>query len=444
MNLKSFFAASLAVFGLAACSSNDDNVQLPAESGSLRIAFSIPSPASSRGIIEEPVTDVKPIIKTANVYVMRGTAIVAQKPITLTVGNFGEATFEGILVGGNEKVVIAANGNEKVADLAIESFQPSASDAGLKNVYYRSESSLTSAVKTTVGGKAHYELANVIVNPIAARVELSGKINFDKRLVSQLSVDVVTPNAFTFKYGNPNLYFPKFLTGNAADKGMMFVDETSKPGFYNTIADRSKVIANHMFAGDDQRIAFRVTGSTYVRVKNADGTFVYLADAAKTYKTPVYKGTNGQMYALPISQAAAFANLKTRTLGQVGSGLVEVTKSAGGYTLGNAITSDVTLETAVTLGGTAKNGFYAFVNFSTASGEILTNIDGGKYAAGSIYKLNFAEVDWNHDGRITEEDVFTPDEDGGGGTEEPSEKADLVVKATVKDWVLKNIVPGVE
>lgn len=454
MNFKKSLLALTAVFGLAACSSNDKDSQInEATPSDLKVSFTIPTnDLSTRSVVVGPVTNNPAAeIKSANVYVLRGTAVVAERKIKFTEGEKreGSAVFENILIGGGETVVISANGKHNtINNLEVSAIQPTADSEGLGNVYYRSSTALA-AVTPTGDTKKIYALEGIVVSPVAARVELGGSLKIDPTFVDTATVDVVTPSAYTNVYGNKNLFYPQF--GADANQGALAI---TGEDFYAQVSDpASKVIANHLFAGDEQRIVFRIVASTYDVLKTGteaiklNGT----TSDSKAYSSYIYQDADGQLYALPLSKEEITTKNaeKTFNISTTDSGLQKVKKETvkdingvdtDKYSLDGAIGDDVVLATSETIGKT--NGFYSMVRFGEGESS-LTQIDEGKYKSGVIYKLDFGKMDWNNDGKIDNNDAYNPN-DNGEGTPSPSKPTDITVQATVADWTTKNVVPGIE
>lgn len=434
MKIKSLLFSLLAIFTFASCDSNDDATNAGnSQPSELKVVVKIPGlNKNTRGFIEAPVEDYTPVITSATVYVQKTDGnVIESKNITFTEGKFNEAqivTFEAIPLSGSEKVTVSANvtstdaGKSEVVVLGreVKDIQPSTTNTGIKNVYYMGEASIaTSALPGNSDGHKVYE-ATVDVKALAARVEITDNIKFNKDLVKDLLVDVVTPTNYVNTYGATTKFTPS--TNN---QGALWLSLTSDN--YNTdIMTGGKAIANHIFAGDEQRIAFRIKTTNYEYEKSEDGKgrkVILKKEDGSEYESYIYKATDNKLYVKKDDD-----KFYECTYNNEGKPIVNTDASTTITSTDNIQTKD-------------NSGFFTMVKFRKLTDN--AEVHQGKYEGGFIYKIKFSEIDWNGDGQITDEDAYNPDENGGGTTE-PAETADLIVIATIVEWTPENVFPGIE
>lgn len=432
MKLKQLFLAALAVFALSACSNDNDDVDTgKVQPSELKVIVKIPGlENNTKGAIVDPIpnTDLSPKITKATVYVLNSTGgEIAKKDVAFTGGDYnsGKAvTFEAIPLGGGEKVVVSANvgataGTSEftVVGKDVKDIQPVAGgNEGIQNVFYRGEATVVaSSLPGNSDGHKVYE-STVTVAALAARVEITDNIKFNTDLVKDLFVDVVVPSNYTKEYGATTK-----VTPNSTAKGDLWLDLTAAN--YGTDITGGKAVANHLFAGDEQRIAFRINANIFNYKKNEDGKAIKITIAARDIDSYVFLADDGEYY-VENNTGDLFGYSENAK----GEAVIEDTATSG-----------VTKSTYNTV--TEKSGFFTMVNFHKNADNTL--IHDGKYLGGIIYKIKFSEIDWNGDGKIDDQDIYNPDENGGG-TEEPAETADLIVIATIADWTIENVFPGIE
>lgn len=411
MKLTKIFYATMAVVSLAACSSNDDNGDFISKSGTIDVSVKLPQ--QTRGAIGETVPDGTPQVKENGLkaYILRGNTTVQTKVLELNEGAY-KGTISGIALSGSERVVVGINHNRINAEgLSVDEIQPAENALGtkaLENVYYYTEPKVLTKESDT-----QYSAEFKDILPVAARVEVSGKIISDEKVVKdgKADVKVIVPNNYSSVYDAGDKTAVK-----TTNKGSLWYDFSS-PNL--DVENNTKVIANHLFAGDEQRIAFQISADIY-KLHQIGGMNVKVEDSY------VYYATDDQTYLWKSDD-----KFYKVTFNQDGKAIVE-----------NTPTNGVVLKTTPMVTGN-QGGFYALIKF----GDSKKDAKPGEYSAGYVYKINLGKIDWNGDGKYDDTDKFNPlDPDGPGpGTVEPTTgDADVSVMATVKEWTLQNVIPGVE
>ena len=420
MKLKTFVICGIAVSSLIACSNNDE---IGSGSDSIKnysdlvVNFKLDG-SKTRGVIEDGA-NTKPIFKNTTVYVFSGNDEVINQNVELKEDGTskdltGKAEFTKILLGGKENVIVTANvgdGDVSAAHIdgrSIENIQPNENQKTLENIYYYGSSTLTEK------GTNNYE-AKIDLAPVAARVEVFGNVDFNDTFVKELTVDVITPLEYTGKYNDAS----SIVKPKTEKHGELWLDLTDNN--YTSIKDENtKVVANHLFGDDVQKIAMRIKSQNYILERSLDETMIIfnLKDGSKS---PIYRNMNNELAA------------------KSGEKYIRITKNEEGYAEGDEITG---FEPSTE----AKEGFYTMVNFGTVAGEggDLTILSNGKYEPGYIYRIDLGKIDWSGDQNYNSGlDKFNPEENGTG-TEEPAYKSDLSVVVTVKEWTKEHVIPGIE
>ena len=355
---------------------------------------------------------------------MRGSSVVDSKTVDLTDLQTKKVTFEAISLGGREMVLITANILEdgvsapSYTGRLVKEIQPTAENKGLTNIFYSGTAPIQEDLAASGDGHKNYE-STVDIIPAAARVEIGGEVKYNQELVKGLYVDVITPSEYTNSYGDTDKFIP------SQDKtGDLWLDlDTDK---YLSINDpKQRVAANHLFAGDIQKIAFRLNANIYETKKDDKGSAkkVQLDDGSSSFLY-VLEGSSPESEKLAVLKSDK--QLYSYELNKVGEVIIG--------------DSPLTEAKRATYNTVEKNtGFFAFVNFkSDANGSIDTG-----YQAGKIYQINLAQIDWNGNGDFDDEDLYNP-EDNGTGTDNPAQAADLTISATVKEWTKEHVTPGIE
>lgn len=432
-NFGKLLFGSIAIAGLlTACNSNDQIQGTVEVESTLNVEFTLPGNASSRSVVENPIIEVTPDIRTVHVSVVRGESnTLAKGTITMAEGETsGSIAFKAIKLGGNETVVITANGEDEntvAQGLSIDKIQPTADKAGLANVFYANKRQLTATDLQTLDGVKTYTV-DMSLLPVAARVELFGNIAYSDD-VKDLTVNFITPNAYSTNYN----VLSTFNSTTATPGSLAIFSTPAVPNsFYADIEDGTKAIANHLFVGDQQNIAFRIKATIYDLYENQNtNDYVKVKvgmDGEEEIYSYVYKTAENDLYVAKYEAGV---------------------REYYGITIDEDNQYSISTEKApssLILATETREGFFTLSNFKisdTTGGNLGVIINNGKYQAGKIYKINLAEIDWNNDGKFIEgEDEYDPTENGGG-TIEPSVKQGLSVNVTVSNWSIDKIIPGV-
>lgn len=406
--------AALAIFGLTSCSNDKDNVKT--QETNLLVTLDVSSHVT-RGVIEG-TSDETPEVTSAIAYILSNGNVINQKAFEIKdenkTGPF-ETVFDKVLLGGNEKVVVAINKDQvSPKDLEVKAIQPTAGVPAKGNVYYFSKAVDIVSAGELSADKKMYTVNVGNIDPVAARVEVSGKVVGHKDFVKSVTVDVITPNLYSAKYANTEKFVAK-----TTENGDLWLnlDTTAQ----TSIENGEKVVANHLFAGDEQRIAFRIDAVNYkLRQENNANIKVKIADVEYF----VYVGTEeGKEY---VRKSDKFYALTFEGETKV-------------PTMGAEATDDL-IATYNTAKADKKGGYFSLVKFEDSKKES----DNKNYEAGNIYKISLGKIDWNGDGKYDESDVYNPTENGDGSDEPSALEVGLTVQATVAKWIVKNVVPGVE
>lgn len=438
--LLTFFVAILA---LSSCTHDNYNPVNDSTIGSIKVRVAV-NQTKSRSIITTPVTDEKAVLDFITVFIMRGDFVVAEKN-TQVMNSIAEVDFENVTIGGNETIIVVGNNNIKsFKGVEISEIQPTEANTGLDNIYYMGKASLSDITPILKNKKRYYVVDNVELQSIAARVEVSGQVRYNKEIVNSLNVDVITPNAYTYIFGNPYKFYPTYSPIDQANPGVLSIHNTD---FYNKISDHKNVVAYHLFIGDEQRIAFRIDAAIYNVLRNSDDTFIMLKgknDGGYEYTSPIYTDINGNYYVLAVGNEDDPARQNLNNMGSIekqGAGLYHVKKEGDTYIVGERISSDIQLAKSSSVLDN-KKGFFALVKFG--QGDRTGVVDNGVYAGSKIYKIDLGKIDWNGDGKFDEKvDIYDPSIIGEG-TENPVEATEVMVEANITDWNIENLAPIIE
>lgn len=448
MKLKSLFVATVAVAGLASCSS-DKIGQDGGVTGSNDIEVSVSvQTAATRGAIEEGVGD-SPSSSINNVvaYVMKGDKQVGKMDLAKSGSNFN-GTFQNLTLNGTERVVISANnytGQDVITPQGynILDVQSSKADGKAKRVaaiYYFDSASLSEAVKTDGENKRIYTLDKMVLKPQASRAEVSGTIDFEEKLVKSVDVTEITPNNYSETFGATERFFAQ-STGNAVnvteDKAKATLGKLANVGFYDKVKkENTLVVANHLFNGDEKRIAFRMNAIIYDVVKDATGKRVKPVDKSNTVvDSYVYKSED--LSALYIKVGTEYFALTEKNDGKLQINGKKYNKADAAAVAGLELSTYSTVENGT--------GYFNLVNFAEMlAGDIIDKNASKEYVQGRIYKVFFNKIDWNGDGVVDGNDKYNPDTNGEGGTTPSASDADVTVGASIMEWKVENTGSSVE
>lgn len=424
MKIKKILFSGLLILGITACI-NDDSEGPITKPSELKIVVQIPGMEDgnkTRGVIEDPVSDLNPIIESATVYVMKGTGLdfIDKKTIVFGENKYNDAyavTFEAIPLSGNERVVVTGNLGKETSpvNMKVQQIQPTTEKAGLTNICYRGEEPIKKSQKPgNDDGHAVYEAA-VTVEALAARVEMTNNIKYNEDLVKDLFVDVVSPTEYSNTLGSMVKFIPK-----SSDNGDLWLglDATQ----YGSIA-KGKAVANHLFVGDIQKITFRINATIYEYEMDVNGKAIKITEASRNIDS--YSYTDGIKKYVKDADGKYFAY----EMNNVNSIIIDTDEA-----------TKITLKTYNTID--ANSGFFTLANFSSSESE-YKEVDGGVYKGGVIYRIQLDKIDWNGNKQIDSGDIYDPNEKGIGSPE-PAESADLIVFAEILPWTEKNVFPGVE
>lgn len=436
MTFKKMFFATTVVAGLAACSSDKvgDNGEL---TGSNAIAVSVTMPhAATKGLVEDPITATTPQISKVYAYIMKGNTVVKKAEMVLS-GSKYDATFVDVSLAGGERVVVAAN--DKKTDTttpdgySVYDVQPSGAKS-LESIYYHDSRLLAKAVKTEANGKTVYTIPDMELRPQASRVEVSGEIKFNPELIKSLSVVELTPNNYSEAFGSDQR-FKAQPTKNDGD--ITSLGKLASKDFYDLIKGGNKVVANHLFNGDEKRISFRLDAHVYdvllndnlERVKPVDennvvfDSYVYKSGADANLKLYVKKGSD--FFLLTKTEKGTLQILKEK---------YDVAKTA-----------EAAAPELNTYSTAEKSGYFNMVKFAAMNADGTLNNDASPYyEQGKIYKVFFDKIDWNGDGKVDSNDAYDPVDNGDGGTTPSTSKTDIVVGVTVMEWTIENTGASIE
>ncbi|WP_018108360.1 hypothetical protein [Bacteroides propionicifaciens] len=418
---------------------------------------SIPT-AVGRGVIEDGVAnDIAPNLSNIFAYVMRGTSQVAKLELSKSGSDDKYAAiFRDISLNGTERVVVSANNytgkdvvtpqGYKVGDIQSSSIDGKDNVAA---IYYFDDANLSSAIKSSDKNKTEYKLDNMELKPQASRVEVSGAVKSSDKLVKSVEVTEMTPNNYSLTFGAVDRFMAQ-STGNTVNPSDKRVKDNlgvlANVGFYADITTGGKVVANHLFNGDEKRIAFRMNAVIYDVVKDDQGNRVLPINSSNVVvDSYVYKatgkaeGSEDVTTTLYIKDGDKYYALTKKADGELQFNGEKYTKSA------TAAADDPKLDTYSTVEQGA--GYFNMVKFASMSGANGNEIDANAskfYEQGKIYKVFFDKIDWNGDGTVDDNDAYDPDKNGDGGTSPSTTQADVVVGAKVMKWTVENTGASIE
>lgn len=461
MKFKSLLVATIAVAGFTSCSSDDvDGNNSFNGSNDLEVRVSIPT-AVGRGVIEDGVAnDIAPNLSNIFAYVMRGTSQVAKLELSKSGSNDKyAATFKDISLNGTERIVVSAN-NHTAKDVVspqgynvidIQSGRFDGKD-NVAAIYYFDAANLSDKKSThtsTSENKTTYTLDNMELKPQASRVEVSGEVKSSGKLVKSVEVTEITPNNYSKTFGAAT----RFMAQSTGDKVkpskevvLNNLGELANIDFYEAIKTGSKVVANHLFNGDEKRIAFRMNAIIYDVVKDAEGNRVLPINSSNVvvdsyvYKATVKAEGSEDVTTLYIKEKDndkdKYYALTKKADGELQFNGEKYTKSA------TAAADDLVLDTYSTVEQGA--GYFNMVKFASMNGKVIDANASKFYEQGKIYKVFFDKIDWNGDGIVDDSDAYDPEENGDGGTTPSTTQADVVVGAKVMEWTVENTGASIE
>ena len=417
---RNLLLAGAATFAFTACSNDSDSLPT-SELRNIDVSVIIPAgDAQARGAVVDAEGNMAPRLKNLTAYVLSGTTVTAEKKITFeddgktigskpkdanTVVTGGEGItlnipFSDVMLNGNEVVQVVANHESSNTDVGVAAIQPAAEKGqqGVENMVYVGKEKI---VPTDENNGIKQYSAKITVKPLAARVELAGNVAFDTDVVASLQVEDVVPVRYSPLYGSV-----KKVTPLSSEKGDLWSTLTAEN---RTAIDEGKVVANHLFSGDIQRIAISLSAKVYSRAMNEDEksfkgyefkdghvSFIYLDEDKKEY----VKDAQGKYFLYEEEKA----------------GLVEQTK--------------IELKTE------PYYAFHTLCRFTDKNTDKLSAND-THYVGGKIYSIVLnKDVYWNPTATNPDDQTkFNPDINTGG-TEEPDAKelSSVSVKATVLEW----------
>lgn len=454
MKFKSLLVATIAVAGFASCSSDDvDGNNSFNGSNDLEVRVSVPT-AVGRGVVEDGVANsVAPNLSNIFAYVMRGTSQVAKLELTKSGSDDKyAATFSDISLNGTERIVVSANNHtdkdvvtpQGYGVLDVQSGKVKGKD-NVAAIYYFDAANLTSAKKSDDKNKTEYKLDNMELRPQASRVEVSGAVKSSDKLVKSVEVTEMTPNNYSETFGAATRFMAQSTgnTVNPSDKDVKDkLGKLANVGFYADITTGGKVVANHLFNGDEKRIAFRMNAIIYDVVKDTQGNRVLPINSSNVvvdsyvYKATVKAEDSKDVTTFYIKDGDKYYALTKKADGELQFNGEKYTKTA------TAAADDLVLDTYSTVEQGA--GYFNMVKFASMNGEVIDANASKFYEQGKIYKVFFNKIDWNGDGTVDDNDAYDPEENGDGGTSPSTTQADVVVGAKVMKWTVENTGASIE
>ena len=431
-----------ALLAFTACSNDSDGIpQEPeAQLSDLTIRVETYKAPATRGVVEDPLKnnqgengeEIKAVADKAIAYIMDGNRVAHTSKVfdikTEEGKEVGNYTFKDILVSGNEKVKVVAYKNDvsKVAeDYEIYELQPKEGAAGIVNSIYSGEEGMGSA--TITEGKKQYTV-NLSLTSLTARLELMGEIGFNEELVKNLNLTTITPIQFRVKYKDA---LAEIITPQNVDP-LNALWYNFKPNGENDVygIEENKALANHLFAGDKLAFAVGIKPDLYVCEKDDAGAYVKLNYAEKG-EDEKYSAVYRVDEVVGEEKTSKYYILKDD------DSFYHVSKSKEGkYSIGEK--ADNFNFKSLAIEQLKDDEGKPYVSFFNMVGN--KEITGGKYDGGFIYKVKLNDLNWGGGSNNYSPDVNT------GNPEEPEEKeeADVIVKATVLPWTVKNTTAGLE
>lgn len=420
MKFKGLLFATVAMAGLAACSSDNESVDgIVGTDKDLTIKVGIPNSGQTRGIVEDGITSGRAMVDTDNVwaYLIRGSQKVAKQKVYFDSTIEGTARFINLTIGENDKVVVSGNADVTTpVGYEIAKVQPTATLGGVKSVLYYDSKGVNF---TNIEEASKTYKVEMTLEPQAARTEVSGAIKVNPKLVVSTTVDKITPNNYRETFASGETF--KATIGNFGQNA--------------TIYDVVKI--NNI----DEKTS-----------KNQ------LVDAAKP-QSYIFKGKNDKYYVesdpMPYEPISELFELEESNTGTIIIGDKKYVISTNQLTDLTQIKTYTTAETAAGANGIeAPRGYFQLVKFAALLENGLLDPSGKIfYEPGKIYKISFAKIDWNKDGKVNDQDHFSPGdggqdgEDGGNGGTDPTptdNKYDVAVGAKILDWTIEEVGSALE
>ena len=434
MKLKNLLIATVAFTGLVACSSDNlKNESALGESTNVSVRVALPS-LETRGSIEDKVTSDSPVLGTVSAYVMRGTTLVSKQNMTQDGAGY-KTDFLNLSLNGTERVVVAANslaGSDVITPQGYSVYDVQSD--GTNNVgaiYYYDAKALKDSEKITHENKTIFTVDGMVLEPQASRVEVSGTVAFEEKLVESLTVTELTPNNYSEAFGASSRFLAVKTTTIpvTVEDALANLGKLSNVNFYDQIKDKSKVVANHLFNGDEKRVTFRMDAIVYdVLVNNKGERVKPVSNGNIEFDSYVYEDVSGALF---VKVDNDYFALTPAANGDYVVLAAKYNKAATASTPGEL----KTYSTVVDKGA----GYFNMVKFAqTINGNEINTSASEYYESGKIYGVFFDKIDWNGDGVIDGNDKYDPDENGDGSTDPSVFKADVIVSATVLNWTIEN------
>lgn len=433
MKLKNLLIATTAFVGLVACSSDNLNTESGlGESTNVSVRVALPS-LETRGSIESGVANTSPVLGNVSAYVMRGANVVSKQNMT-PEGQGYKTDFLNLSLNGTERVVVAANSlaNNVVTPQGYSVYDIQSD--GTNNVgaiYYYDAKALKDSQKSTQDNKTIFTVDGMVLEPQASRVEVSGTVAFEEKLVQSLNVTELTPNNYSESFGASTRFQAVKTTTIpvTVEDALANLGKLSNVNFYDQIKDKSKVVANHLFNGDEKRVTFRMDAIVYDVVVNGKGERVKPVSKENIeLDSYVYQDENNDLY---VKEGNDYFALTPETDGDYAVLTQKYNKATTASTPSNL----KTYSTVVDKGA----GYFNMVKFAqTINGDEIDENASEYYESGKIYGVFFDRIDWNGDGVIDGNDKYDPDTNGDGSTDPSVFKADVMVSATVLRWTIDN------
>lgn len=400
LNFKNLAVATAAVFALTACNNNEE-ITKETENARVELMVRVPNAtAATRGLVTDAAGKT-PTISIDNLVarVMSGNKVIGEKKISdkeLLKQPTIKADFGELSVNGSEKVSVILNNPEGTTEVAIDKIQPTVEKPGIENAVY------AGSAKLGVKSKDNIYTVSATAKSIVARLEISGKPQFNAKLVNDMKLVFVSPIDYSLIYGLGDIQ--KTVKG-----AQLALEDITGLG-------DSKVVANHLFDGDATKVIVGFEIDKKACLKDKDGKYITYKSSNFVFKTPDNK------YYTKVGDQYFFTEVK-----------VEGDKTF--LTVAKEATKDFDENT---IASEKKTEYFTLANFDSAATGI--------YEGGNVYKIDLnSGMNWNKEGDHKKE--YTPDTNEG--TSDPDKEAEkeiskVSVDVTVAPWGEKNTVVDVQ
>lgn len=446
-----------ALLAFTACSNDSDGItpatDVEAQVSDIELIVSVPGTAATRGVLEDGVEVKTASVKGVIAYLMDGETKVGDVFVDKIDAESSAYKLEmknvSVKDGISRLVIIGYNNDaqkKEALNIPIADVQPTGTLKGIANSAYAIDVLLKAQDNNLEGKKTEYKVevgkkgpkttytVTANMKSIAARVEMSENIQYNKNLVKSAYVSHIIPMGYRDAYKGGNT-----INGTGVKEDNKTLDVTTNQLAFmleQPITDWGKqVVANHLFDGDKQLFNIALTSTLYDCVMSKKNPRAYLTvnvqdivgdvTEENVETSVIFKGNDdnkGKFYAVKVSKEGNKVYYAVEYIAETDTYYAKYETPLG---------EEVSHKNFATKDDIR---WFTIGNFNYKDGGENVGKQ-GIYSGGHIYKLDFSKgLTWKGEN----ETEFSPDVDGG--TEEPQVTQIVDILATVKvlDWTEGN------